>query len=58
MPIIPTCESAISKVPVAKRATITQARLDNVVKWRVRRLQAVAKLKAALLEQLRDVISG
>ena len=43
MPIIPLCGSAAVEVPAPARASITQARLDNVVKWAVSRLQAVVK---------------
>jgi hypothetical protein len=43
MPIFPLCGSAVAEVPAPARATITQARLDNVVKWSISRLQAAAK---------------
>ncbi|HUA58238.1 MAG TPA: patatin-like phospholipase family protein [Verrucomicrobiae bacterium] len=57
MPVIPLCGSAVAEVPSPARAAITQARLDNVVKWSVNRLQAVAKrlLAAALGSSVENV---
>src|SRR5262249_25238328 len=43
VPVIPLCGSAAVEVPPPARATITQERLNDVVKWAVSRLQAVAK---------------
>jgi hypothetical protein len=57
LPIIPLCGSADAEVLPPKRATITQARLNNVVKWSVGRLQAVAKplLSLALGSGMEDL---
>lgn len=43
MPIIPLCGVAATQVPEPARATIKQERLNDVVTWSIKRLQAVAK---------------
>jgi len=57
MPVIPLCGRADAEVPAPDRATITQARLNNVVKWSVSRLQAVANplLSLALGSGMEDL---
>lgn len=56
LPIIPLCGSAVPEVPAPVRATITQARLNDVVKWAVSRVKAVVNpmLAAALGTGLED----
>ena len=47
LPIIPLCGTAVAEVPAPTRATITTERVDQVVGWVVKRLQAVV---GAMLE--------
>ena len=42
VPIIPLCGTAAEEVPEPKRATISAARLDEVLSWIVKRLHAVS----------------
>lgn len=43
LPIIPLCGTAVAEVPAAPRATITSARVADILNWIVNRLKAVAK---------------
>jgi Patatin-like phospholipase len=43
LPVIPLCGSAVAEVVQPARATITQARVDQIVAWVVARMHAVAK---------------
>lgn len=56
VPIIPLCGTALPEVPAPDRATITSARVGNILNWIVKRLQAVAKplLENAIGPGLKD----
>lgn len=43
LPLIPLCGSAVAEVPAPARATITSARVADVLNWIVNRMRAVAK---------------
>jgi hypothetical protein len=42
LPIVPLCGTASMEVPEPARATITSARLDDILNWIVNRLHAVS----------------
>jgi Patatin-like phospholipase len=43
LPVIPLCGSAVAEVSQPARATITQARVDQIIGWVVARMHAVSK---------------
>lgn len=43
IPIVPLCGTAAVEVPQPLRATISQARVNNIIDWSVNRLHTVAK---------------
>lgn len=43
LPIVPLCGTAVQEVPAPARATITAARVEQIEKWIIQRLQSVSK---------------
>ena len=61
LPVIPLCGTALPEVPDPPRATISSARLDDILGWIVTRMHAVAKpLIAGMItsEPQRGVVHG